>query len=73
MHEEVQTQGICHLIQDEEMTQLMATKTEAIQAYARMIEKWMENYNLKQQYLGSLKKEFIADSHTIKKMLQKLS
>jgi len=47
-------------------------KTECIKKYIKMMQKWLENWELKQEYLIGLRNEFVVYSGQINGILMEL-
>ena len=44
------------------MQEMNRLKTESIIKFVKMMQKWVENFELKEEHLGSLRKEFVVAS-----------
>jgi len=50
------------VIQDGEMAKLNEFKTKCIRNFVNNMQKWLDNWTLKQEYLVNLRNQFAADS-----------
>lgn len=55
------------------MQEMNRLKTESIIKFVKMMQKWVENFELKEEHLGSLRKEFVVDSQEIDKTLGRVA
>jgi hypothetical protein len=52
-------------MQDSEMLKLADFKTKCIRKFVSNMQKWLDNWTLKQEYLVNLRKEFLLDTNSI--------
>lgn len=53
------------MTQDGEMLRLSEFKTRCIRKFISNMQKWLDNWSLKQEYLVNLRKQFIVDNETL--------
>ena len=41
---------------------MVRKKTDCINTFIKKLEKWVNNYEVKQEFLGNLRKEFVVNS-----------
>jgi hypothetical protein len=69
---QVRRQGTPLLIQDEEMTKVNKLKTQSTLKYIDMMHRWADSFDIKQETLLDLRKEFVVDADNIKRLLKEL-
>ncbi len=47
-------------------------KTEAVLKFIAMMQKWVENFEIKEEHLGYLRTQYVIDSKNINELFDKL-
>lgn len=54
------------------MGEVNRAKTEAVKKFISMMQKWVENFEIKEEHLGYLRTQYVIDSKNINELFGKL-
>ena len=57
---------------DDELVLVVQDKTDAILTFVEKMRMWVANYEIKRDFLGGLRKEFVADSTELSELIDHL-